>query len=366
MHIYLVGGAVRDQLLGLTVHEKDWVVVGSTAEEMLSLGYRPVGKDFPVFLHPETNEEYALARTERKVSKGYRGFTFHAEPTVTLIEDLKRRDLTINAMAQDENGQVIDPYGGQVDLRNKCFRHVSEAFREDPVRILRLARFATRFAGFKTDPATLTLMQQMVQLGEVDALVPERVWKETERALMNTDPTQFFGQLQAAGALDRLFDQPADLAANQQALKRASDITTSPTVRWAAWNASRSEPDLTALIKRYRLPKPYRELCRQVITYKTAYLEQSKTPNPTELQALLIKIGALRHAENLLAFQQCVTACESDALIPWNEAIQTLAGELRAIDTHPIQEKGLIGRDFAQALCDIQCQIITRWITSLL
>src|SRR5688500_6546777 len=178
MQTYMVGGAVRDALLGLPVNDHDWVVVGATPEEMVMAGYLPVGRDFPVFLHPQTREEYALARTERKTGRGYHGFAFHAEPGVTLEEDLARRDLTINAMAKDGDGRLIDPFGGQMDLRARVLRHVTEAFREAPVRILRLARFAARFADFGVAPETLELMRGMVDAGEVDALVPERVWQE--------------------------------------------------------------------------------------------------------------------------------------------------------------------------------------------
>lgn len=186
MKRYLVGGAVRDALLGLPAGERDWVVVGATPEAMVEAGYRPVGKDFPVFLHPETRDEHALARTERKSGRGYHGFTFHTGPEVTLADDLRRRDLTVNAMARDDDGVLVDPYGGQRDLEARVLRHVSEAFAEDPVRVLRLARFAARFAplGFTVAPETLALCRQLVEAGEVDALVPERVWKETERALM--------------------------------------------------------------------------------------------------------------------------------------------------------------------------------------
>ncbi|MFO1228510.1 MAG: multifunctional CCA tRNA nucleotidyl transferase/2'3'-cyclic phosphodiesterase/2'nucleotidase/phosphatase, partial [Roseateles sp.] len=181
---FLVGGAVRDRLLGLPVKDRDWVVVGASPEALLKAGYQPVGKDFPVFLHPETHEEVALARTERKTAPGYHGFAFHAAPDVTLEQDLTRRDLTINAMAEDEAGRVIDPHGGQADLAAKVLRHVSPAFAEDPVRILRLARFAARFADFTVAPETLQLMRDMVEAGEVDALVPERVWQELSRGLM--------------------------------------------------------------------------------------------------------------------------------------------------------------------------------------
>ena len=185
MQVYLVGGAVRDEQLGIPPKERDWCVVGATPDEMLRLGYKPVGKDFPVFLHPETNEEYALARTERKTGAGYHGFAFHTDPDVTIEEDLGRRDLTINALAKDEHGQLIDPFGGAEDIANRVIRHVSDAFAEDPVRILRAAKFAARFAsrGFAVAPVTRDLMRQMVAAGEADALVPDRVWQETEAAL---------------------------------------------------------------------------------------------------------------------------------------------------------------------------------------
>src|SRR3569833_2272065 len=203
MKIYAVGGAVRDGLLGLPVQERDYVVVGATADDMIARGFTPVGKDFPVFLHPRTHEEYALARTERKTAPGYKGFVIHAAADVTLEEDLARRDLSINAMAQAEDGAIIDPFGGQRDLQLRIFRHVSPAFAEDPVRILRLARFATRFAplGFSIATETMALMRQMVIDGEVDALVPERVWRECERALMHESPSVFFKVLRECGAL---------------------------------------------------------------------------------------------------------------------------------------------------------------------
>jgi len=207
MKIYCVGGAVRDALLGLPVQDKDYVVVGATPAQMEQLGYRAVGKDFPVFLHPQTQEEYALARTERKSGKGYKGFVVHAAPDVTLEQDLLRRDLTINAIAQDSDGSLIDPYGGQADLQAKCLRHVSPAFVEDPVRILRVARFAARFVEFHVAPETLQLMCDMVQAGEVDALVPERVWQELSTGLMEQQPSRMFEVLRACGALEKLFPE---------------------------------------------------------------------------------------------------------------------------------------------------------------
>jgi tRNA nucleotidyltransferase (CCA-adding enzyme) len=240
---------VRDRLLGLPVQDHDWVVVGARPEDMLRQGFRPVGKDFPVFLHPETNEEYALARTERKTGPGYKGFDFHADPDVTLEEDLLRRDLTINAMAQDENGAIIDPYGGQQDLALRLFRHVSPAFGEDPVRILRIARFSARFSDFSVAPETLALMRDMVDNDEVDHLVPERVWQELARGLMETRPSRMFEVLRECGALarivpelDRLFGvpQPAehhpeiDTGVHVMAVIDQAAVTDQPlAVRWA-------------------------------------------------------------------------------------------------------------------------------------
>jgi tRNA nucleotidyltransferase (CCA-adding enzyme) len=207
MRTYMVGGAVRDALLGLPVNDRDWVVVGATPQEMIALGYLPVGRDFPVFLHPKTREEYALARTERKTARGYHGFVFHAEPNITLEDDLARRDLTINAMAQTDEGRLIDPFAGQADLRNRLLRHVTVAFREDPVRILRVARFAARFADFRVADETLALMRQMVEAGEVDALVAERVWQELARGLMEHKPSRMFEVLRECGALARLLPE---------------------------------------------------------------------------------------------------------------------------------------------------------------
>jgi tRNA nucleotidyltransferase (CCA-adding enzyme) len=207
MQAYVVGGAVRDALLGLPVQDHDWVVVGATPEQMVARGFRPVGKDFPVFLHPETQEEYALARTERKTAPGYHGFVFHTSPDVKLEDDLVRRDLTINAMARAEDGTIVDPYGGQRDLQARVFRHVSDAFAEDPVRILRLARFAARFPEFRVADSTNALMRRMVEEGEVDALVPERVWQELSRGLMEQKPSRMLAVLRDCGALARILPE---------------------------------------------------------------------------------------------------------------------------------------------------------------
>ena len=209
MQVYLVGGAVRDEQLGLPVNERDWCVVGATPEQLIDDGYKPVGKDFPVFLHPDTNEEYALARTERKTAAGYHGFAFDTSPDVTIEEDLGRRDLTINAMAKGDDGELIDPFGGQQDIEKRVIRHVSDAFAEDPVRILRAAKFAARFShlGFRIEPETRDLMRQMVDDGEANALVPDRVWKETEAALRGPNPRMFFESLRACRALKALFPE---------------------------------------------------------------------------------------------------------------------------------------------------------------
>ncbi|MBG7620859.1 multifunctional CCA addition/repair protein [Herbaspirillum sp. AP02] len=238
MKTYTVGGAVRDGLLGLPVKDRDHVVVGATPQQLLERGFRPVGKDFPVFLHPDTHEEYALARTERKTAPGYKGFAFHAAPDVTLEEDLARRDLTINAIAQDEDGTLVDPYHGRADIERRVFRHVSDAFIEDPVRILRLARFAARFADFSVAPETQALMQRMVEEGEVDALVPERVWQELARGLMERKPSRMFEVLRSCGALQRILPELAALWGVPQPEKWHPEIDTGVhvmlVVDWAA------------------------------------------------------------------------------------------------------------------------------------
>jgi tRNA nucleotidyltransferase (CCA-adding enzyme) len=238
MKTYIVGGAVRDRLLGLPVVDRDYVVVGATPDEMLALGYQPVGKDFPVFLHPQTHEEYALARTERKSGHGYKGFKVYAAPDVTLEDDLRRRDLTINAIAEAAGGALVDPYGGQRDLAAKTFRHVSEAFAEDPVRILRVARFAARFTDFAVAPETHALMRQLVDNGEVDALVPERVWQEIARGLMEAQPSRMFQVLRDCGALARLLPEIDCLFGVPQPPQHHPEVDTGAhvmlVVDWAA------------------------------------------------------------------------------------------------------------------------------------
>ncbi len=246
MQVYLVGGAVRDEQLGLPVKERDWCVVGATPDEMKRAGYKPVGKDFPVFLHPETGEEYALARTERKTAAGYHDFEFHANPVVTIEDDLGRRDLTINAIAKDANGNLVDPYGGITDIRNRILRHVSDAFVEDPVRVLRVARFAARFAslGFAIAPGTMALMRSITASGEIDALVPDRVWKETALALAGANVRVFFETLRACGALEILFPEVDALFGVPQPAQWHPEVDTGLHVMMVLDQAERLSPDL--------------------------------------------------------------------------------------------------------------------------
>ncbi len=346
MQVYLVGGAVRDALLGLAVKERDWVVVGGTREEMLRLKYQEVGRDFPVFLHPDTHEEYALARLERKVGPGYRGFTVQFGPEVTLEEDLARRDLTINAIAQSADGSLIDPYGGKRDLDARILRHVSPAFAEDPVRVLRLARFAARFAplGFKAAPETLELMRDMVKRGEVDALVPERVWQETEKALREMKAGEFFRVLRECGALrsiypeiDALFGvpQPAQWhpeidtgVHTMMVLDQAATLSAEPKVRFAAlvhdlgkgttpraqWPSHRGHEErsvslIEALADRLRLPGEYRDLCIIVARYH-GIVHRAFELRPNTILEFMERADAFRRAER---FAQALLACEADS-----------------------------------------------------
>lgn len=346
MEIYLVGGAVRDKLLGLEVKDRDYVVVGSTPEEMVSLGYKPVGADFPVFLHPDSKEEYALARTERKSGHGYKGFTVYSAADVTLEEDLMRRDLTINAMAEDRNGNLIDLFHGKDDLENGFLRHVSEAFREDPVRILRIARFAARFAkwGFRVAHGTHDLMQQMVEDGEVDHLVPERVWSETERALGEQQPVRYFRVLRLCGALARLFPeldalygvpQPQahhpevdtgvhSMMVLAQAVKLSNDTRvrfaalthdlgkgTTPQEEWPKHigHEARSVELVKALCQRFRVPNEYRELAILVARYHT-HCHRARELKAKTLHDTLASLDVFRRFDRLEMF---LKACEADA-----------------------------------------------------
>jgi len=346
MRVYLVGGAVRDRLLGLPLGERDWVVVGATPEELVRQGYQSVGREFPVFLHPQTHEEYALARLERKVAPGYRGFTTQFSPAVTLEEDLRRRDLTINAMAESEAGDVIDPYGGQADLAARRLRHVSEAFVEDPVRILRVARFAARFAalGFTVAEDTLQLMRRMTAAGEVSALVPERVWQESERALGAARPEVFFETLRACGALAVIFPELDALYGVPQpprwhpevdtgvhvmlALRYAADAGAPAAVRFAVlthdlgkartprehWPSHHGHEELgvpliEALCERLRVPNGHRELAVLAARYHT-HVHRARELKAATLLTLLENCDAFRRPER---FAELLLACEADA-----------------------------------------------------
>ena len=346
MNIYLVGGAVRDQLLGYPYHERDWVVVGSTPKTMFDLGYSSVGKDFPVFLHPKTKEEYALARLERKTGHGYAGFQFDTSSSVTLEEDLSRRDLTINAIAQKENGEIIDPFGGAKDIANRKLRHVSDAFSEDPVRILRIARFAARYhhLGFHIATETMLLMQNMVHAGEVNHLVAERVWQEFEKALSEKAPDVFISVLKECGALkillpelDALFGVPQPPKHHPEidtgvhclmVLQQAAKLSEDKSIRFAAlmhdlgkgltpqeqWpqhigHETKGLKLLKAMCSRLKVPNTYSELAAITMEYHTHCHRAFELTEKT-LAKLLEKTDAYRRPERFLQFLVC---CKADA-----------------------------------------------------
>jgi len=346
MKVYLVGGAVRDELLGLPARERDWCVVGATPDEMTKAGFRQIGKDFPVFLHPDTGEEYALARTERKTGPGYHGFGFDTSRRVTLEQDLERRDLTINAMAIDPDGSLIDPYGGTADLEARLLRHVSDAFREDPVRILRTAKFAARLAplGFRVAPETLQLMSEMVAAGEVDALVPDRTWKETETALGGPEPHVYFETLRECGALGAIFPELEALFGVPQpekwhpevdcgvhtlmVLEQAARLSPSGRVRFAALvhdlGKATTRPDdlprhpghekrgvelIRNLAGRLPIPTAYRELAVLVAEHH-GICHRAFELKPSTVLGLLERCDAFRRPER---FEEFLLACEADA-----------------------------------------------------
>ncbi len=409
MDVYLVGGAVRDELLGLPVKERDWVVVGATPEALLAQGYQQVGKDFPVFLHPDTHEEYALARTERKTAPGYHGFQVCAAPEVTLREDLGRRDLTINAMARDTAGRLIDPYQGLSDLQGRWLRHVSPAFAEDPVRILRVARLAARYAvlGFRVAPETLALLRAMVTSGEVDALVPERVWAETGRALGESSPERFITVLRDCGALarifpeiDRLFGVPQPplqhpeidtgihlLLSLQQAVRLGAD----PLVRFAAlvhdlgkgttppadWprhigHEARGGQLVRDFCQRLRVPNDYRDLGVLAAAYHT-HCHRALELRPRTLLKMLQALDAFRKPQR---FEQFLLACEADARgrrgceerpYPQAERLRTAYRAAAVVAVGPLLEQGLSGAELGEAvrrarlraICSINFRVIS-------
>ena len=408
MQIYMVGGAVRDALLGLPVQDRDWVVVGATPEALAAQGYVPVGKDFPVFLHPASREEYALARTERKTAQGYRGFAVHAAPDVTLEEDLARRDLTINAIAQGDDGVLTDPYGGQRDIAARVLRHVTEAFAEDPVRILRVARFAARFPDFSIAPDTMALMQRMVTDGEVDALVPERVWQELARGLMAQQPSRMFEVLRECGALHKLLPEVArlwgvpqraeyhpevdtgvhlmmvlDMAAQLQApievrfacLGHDLGKGTTPQAEWPRHigHEERSARLLKALCLRLRVPNDCSELA-DVVAREHGNIHRSSEFGAAALVRLLERCDAFRKPER---FADILLACECDARgrLGLNEQPypqrQRLLGALTAaqsVNTAEVaaaaEAQGLSGAAIGQAVHTARTLALNSWLAN--
>jgi tRNA nucleotidyltransferase (CCA-adding enzyme) len=402
MRSFRVGGAVRDALLGLPVNDTDWVVVGATPDAMIAAGYLPVGKDFPVFLHPETREEYALARTERKTGRGYHGFSFQAAPDVTLEQDLARRDLTINAIAQAEDGSLIDPYGGQQDLGRKVLRHVTDAFREDPVRILRVARFAARFHHFSLAPETMELMRAMVADGEADHLVPERVWQELARGLMEEKPSRMFEILRECGALarilpevDRLWGVPqrADYhpevdtgVHNMMVLDMSARLDAPLPVRFACLthdlgkgttpqdvlprhigHEQRSAKLLQGVCNRLRVPNECRELA-DVVAREHGNIHRSGEFGAAAVVRLLERCDAFRKPQR---FEQVLLACECDArgrlgleeqAYPQRARLLAALTAARAVDTATLaaqaREQGLSGEAIGERIQHARVQVV--------
>jgi tRNA nucleotidyltransferase (CCA-adding enzyme) len=337
MKIYTVGGAVRDELLGVPVQDRDYVVVGATPEEMVKLGYKAVGRDFPVFLHPESKEEYALARTERKTARGYHGFEFHAAPDVTLEQDLERRDLTINALAKDGEGRIIDPFHGTRDLEAGVLRHVSPAFAEDPVRILRVARFAARFE-FTIAPETQELMRAMVENGEVDALVPERVWQELSRGLMERHPSRMFEVLHETGALPRilpemelLYEEPDHAAEAMRLLDIAAGEGAKLEVRIAAVARACDPFAIESLAERLKLPSACRDLALLAARHTNLIVDAPEL-EAAELLDLLDSTDAWRRPERFadLVDAALVDEPHADAVRARLQAAQRAAAAVNA------------------------------------
>lgn len=414
MEVYLVGGAVRDAQLGLPIVERDYVVVGGCPDKLLAQGYQQVGKSFPVFLHPETKEEYALARTERKISKGYHGFECDVSSEVTLEDDLARRDLTINAIAQTSEGKHIDPYGGLQDLENKVLRHVTSAFREDPVRLLRTARFAARFAdkGFEVHSQTIMMMYDMVSQGECHSLIPERVWKETEKALHTNQPHVYFQVLRKCGALavifpeiHALFGVPATKVFHAEidtgvhtmmVLAKASELTTCPITRFAALmhdlgKACTSFDDLPShpnhaekgvlpvkkLCERLKVPNVYSELAIMCAKYHTQAHKSMKLDGASLLQ-LLYSLDAFRNEQR---FKQFLMACKADAYgrilyhkkgkpkpeisYPQFEYLWDAYQAASQVNVQEIIQSGAKGADIKTKLIEKQSQVLQCYVNKI-
>ena len=400
---YLVGGAVRDQLLGVPWDEHDWVVVGATPEQLLQKGFRPVGQDFPVFLHPQTSEEYALARTERKSGQGYGGFTFHATPEVTLEEDLQRRDLTINAMAMDDEGAIIDPYGGQQDIQKRLLRHVSPAFAEDPLRVLRVARFAARYAplGFRVADETLELMRELADSGELQALTAERSWKEISRALMEPRPDVFIRVLRDCGALaallpevDCLFGVPQPEAHHPEVdtgehvllvLQQAAQMQLPLAARWACllhdlgkgrtperfWpkhhgHESKGLAAVKAVNQRCKAPRECQELALLTCEYHT-HCHRALELKPGTLLKVFKAFDIYRRPER---FELFLGACEADARgrtgleqrdYPQADYLRGAAEAARSADVQLLLEQGLQGAELGKAMEQERLRLIAEY-----
>jgi tRNA nucleotidyltransferase (CCA-adding enzyme) len=406
MQIYLVGGAVRDSLINYPSSENDWVVVGATPEQMTALGYKPVGQDFPVFIHPKTGEEYALARTERKSGHGYKGFEFYTSTEVSLEEDLIRRDLTINAMAQDDEGRIIDPFDGQKDLAHKLLRHVSEAFTEDPLRVLRVARFAARYAhlGFTVAPETMALMKSIVAKGEMEFLVAERVWKETSRALTEQSPQVFFEVLKACNALevllpevDALFGVPQRADYHPEidtgihtlmALKAATKLTDCEAIRFAvlvhdvgkaitpedvlpshSGHEKRGLPLVKAICDRLTVPNKHRQLAMSVTEFHL-HCHRALELKPATLLKLFQSIGAIRSPDKLIDFLTC---CEADikgragfedAAYPSKDYLLAALEAVSQANISDLVAQGISGAEIGKQLNQRQIQHLTEFKTN--
>jgi len=369
MECYLVGGAVRDGLLGYPVIERDWVVVGQTPEKMIAAGFVPVGKDFPVFLHPTTHEEYALARTERKNGPGYKGFTCYAAPDVTLIQDLQRRDLTINAMAQAIDGTLIDPYGGQQDLAQRVLRHVSPAFEEDPVRILRVARFAARFAerGFTVASETVLLMETMVKKGEVDALVAERVWQETEKVLAGNSPAVFFEVLARCQALPILWRE-LKAPYYEQDLANAALLHKDKVIRFAILMHQLNEQAILAITKRYKIGRIYQSTATELVMHFKKYIAVEQL-SAEEIVNTLEKLDAVRRktdferwlaASHVLAAISHTTGNLSTKELLWRQVYQAIL----AIDVAGLIKQGFNGAALREPIHRLRIEAVKKVIGS--
>ncbi|EDP46845.1 multifunctional CCA addition/repair protein [Rickettsiella grylli] len=399
MEIYLVGGAVRDQLLGFPIKERDYVVVGASPAEMLKQGFRLIGKDFPVFLHPQTHEEYALARTERKIGPGYKGFSCYAAPDVTLEEDLKRRDLTINALAQTNNGEIIDPFQGQKDIENKLLRHVSPAFSEDPVRILRVARFMARFSsfGFRVAKETMALMKMMVSMGEVHALVPERVWQEFSIALTEPSPQAFIKTLEDCGALAVLFPELYELHTHDASIKvhsqqlspphylsvleKAVLLTSDPEVRFAALlcdlgkgvaneETQKGVQKIRSLCQRYRIPHAYASLAMMAAAYHLL-CHRALALEASSLYHLLEKTNALKQSSCL---DQFLLVCEADfraysgldhRVYLQRERVLAAVEIVKKISASELKKSGLMGAALGKKLREHRIQALSDFLQTV-